>query len=172
MDMLPSIIYVLWVHEQCLIYLGYNNTHGCCSSDPWSQICGTRFGENCRITMPSLGWCMLFHEEPQAMNVLPLIPHILWVHRQGIICLDIFNTLGSCSYKPPQSTQAEGPDLVWVCCSVANNRPWMDCQAFPVFMGACAMSNQPETQSIYQDPVQQSPQSTQAVGPDLVRTAN
>ena len=26
---------------------------------------------------------MLLHEEPQAMDVLPSIPHVLWVHVQG-----------------------------------------------------------------------------------------
>ena len=44
--------------------------------------CGTGFGEYCETTMPSSGWCILLHEERQAINMLIPIPHILWVHCQ------------------------------------------------------------------------------------------
>ena len=37
--------------------------------------------------MPSSGWCILVGEEPHAMDVLPLISHILWVHGQGMASL-------------------------------------------------------------------------------------
>ena len=43
-----------------------------------------RVGKNCKTTIPSSGWCMLWHEEPQAIDVLPPIPHILWMCEQGL----------------------------------------------------------------------------------------
>ena len=51
--------------------------------------CGTRgYGENYRRTKPSAGWYILVGEEPHAMDVLPHIPHILWVvHGQDLISL-------------------------------------------------------------------------------------
>ena len=35
-----------------------------------------------KTTIPSTGWCMLLHEEQHAMDELPLIPHVLWLHEQ------------------------------------------------------------------------------------------
>ena len=61
------------------------NTQGCWLSKPTEHpSCGTRFGEKCSTTLPSSGWCILLHEEQHAMDVLLPIPHILWVHVQGL----------------------------------------------------------------------------------------
>ena len=38
--------------------------------------CGTRFGENCKTTKPSSGWCMLLHKEQHAMDILPPISFV------------------------------------------------------------------------------------------------
>jgi len=55
---------------------------------------------------------MLLSEEPDAMDVLLHIPHVLWVYGQGIISLKHTQyTCGSHSSKS-HGTQAGGPDLV------------------------------------------------------------
>jgi hypothetical protein len=62
MDMLPSITYVVWMHEQRLNAWDIIIHMGAVHLTLGHRFVG--FGEKCRITMPSVGWCMLFHEEP------------------------------------------------------------------------------------------------------------
>ena len=110
MDGLPNISYVLWVHGQGITSLRPNHTHGCCPSKPTEHpSCGARFVENCKTTMPSWGWCILLHEEPHAMDVLPPIPHSLWVHGQGLTTLGhnqyIINLFIQASDNPNDGTR-------------------------------------------------------------------
>ena len=97
--------------------------------------CVTRFGEDCKTTMPSSGWCMLLHKVQHAMDVLPSIPYILWVHGQGMTSLKHNQYTGVLSIQP-LGTHAVGPDLVrtakqpchpqgGVCCYTKNNMPWI-----------------------------------------------
>ena len=82
------IPHALWVHGQDLTSLGHNQ----CAGMPYSQSrdhnrpsCGTRFGKRtCITTMPSPAWCILLHGKPYAMDVLPPISHVLWVHGQDM----------------------------------------------------------------------------------------
>ena len=47
--------------------------------------CGIReFGENYKSTKPSSGWCILLGEEPHVMDMVPLIPHVLWLYGKGL----------------------------------------------------------------------------------------
>ena len=46
--------------------------------------CGTGFGENSKTIMPSSDWCILLHEELQAMAMVPLNSHVLCLHGQGL----------------------------------------------------------------------------------------
>ena len=38
----------------------------------------------CITTKPSTAWCILLHDKPHAMDVLPPIPDVLQVHGQGL----------------------------------------------------------------------------------------
>ena len=79
-NVLPSIVHLLWVHMQDLKILNHNQYTGMMSIQTTEHpSSGTRFSRNWKIMMLSLGWCMLLHEELQAMNVWPPIPYVLWV---------------------------------------------------------------------------------------------
>ena len=56
---------------------------------------------------------MVLGEDAQAMDVLPIITCVLWMHIQGLIQLKYNQCTGVLSIKAlPLGTQAEGPDLV------------------------------------------------------------
>ena len=50
----------------------------------WDQI----WQDEQQITKPSSGWCMPLHGKLQPMDVLSPMPHILWVHGQGMTSLE------------------------------------------------------------------------------------
>ena len=78
MDVLPSILDVSWVHGRGPTSLGTNQYNGILFIQISEHLsCGTRFGENYKTTMPSLGWFMLLYEEPHAMDMSPPIQHFL-----------------------------------------------------------------------------------------------
>ena len=88
MNTLPLISHVLLVHDQGLTRLGHDQYTSIMFIQATEHpSCGIRFGENCKTTKPSLGWYILLGEEPHAMYVLPPIPHVLWVHDQGLTSL-------------------------------------------------------------------------------------
>ena len=102
MDVLSSIPRVSWVHEQGLKSLEYNQYKGMPSIQDTEHPSGvTRFGENCKRTMLSSGWCMLLHEEPQRLPWMCCHPfHMFcWCMDKVWQTWDIINTLGSCSYR-------------------------------------------------------------------------
>ena len=83
MVVLLPISYDLWVHGQGMTGLGYiHYTRIMLIQASEYPSCWARFGDNCKTMMPSSGWCMLLGEEPQAMDVLQSISHILCVHVQ------------------------------------------------------------------------------------------
>ena len=102
-------------------------------------ICGTRVGENHKITMPSSDWCTLIGVEPHCHSF-----HIFYGCMGKVWqVLVTINTPGSCSSKP-QITHMVGPDLVrtvkqWchpqgrVCCYTKNHSPWMGYHPFHMF---------------------------------------
>ena len=75
----------LWVHVHAPTSMKDNQCTGTLSIKATQHPhYGTRFDEkNFKTTMQSAGWCMLLSEEPQALDILPPIAHILWVHEQG-----------------------------------------------------------------------------------------
>ena len=76
--LLPDILHVLCVHMYAwtsLKHSQYNKIMIIQATEHPS--CGTRFGENYKITMSSSGCFMLLHEEQHAMDVFPPIPHVL-----------------------------------------------------------------------------------------------
>ena len=76
---LPNIPYVIWEHGQGLTDPKHNQW--CCPlKSTEHSSCESRFCENCKTTMPSSGWYMLFHKEQHTMDELPNIPHVLWVY--------------------------------------------------------------------------------------------
>ena len=84
-DMLPPIPHMLWVHGQGLTSLGHiQYTRILAIKASEQPSCGTRFSETCNTTRPSSGLSILLHKEPDVMYMLPLIPHILWVHGKCI----------------------------------------------------------------------------------------
>ena len=103
MDRLPPIQHVLWVNGQGLTDMGHNQYNSNLST--WAseyQRGGTGFGENYRTTKPSSWLSMLLREGPHAMNVLPLTPHILWVHLQGLTSLEDSKYTGMLSAQTHQ----------------------------------------------------------------------
>ena len=112
MGVLVSIPYILWVYGQGITSLKHNQSTWVLSIQPLGHpSCGARFGENCKSTMPSSGWCVFLHEQPQGMDILPLISLVCGCMGKVLQACDITNTLGTCSSKL-QSTQSVGPDLV------------------------------------------------------------
>ena len=112
MDILSGIPYVIWVHGKGLTSLKHNQYTGVLSIQATKlPRSGARFGENCRCTMPFIGWCMLLHEEQHVIDRLSHIPHFWWCMGKVWQTWDIINTLGSCPFKP-QSAQALGPYFV------------------------------------------------------------
>ena len=64
-------------HVQDPPSLGHNQYTGVLSIQTHKHpSCGTRFDENCKTTMPSSGPCILLHEEKHAMDMLPPIPFV------------------------------------------------------------------------------------------------
>ena len=85
MDVLSLILYILCVHEQGLTQLNHNQYKGMPLIQATErQSCGIRFGKNCKTTMPSSGWYMVLHQAEQTIDVLPHIPHVLWMYLQGL----------------------------------------------------------------------------------------
>ena len=83
--MLILIPHILCVHDQGLTSLGHNQyTRILFIQASVYPSYGTKFGEDCKTTKPSPGMGMLLSEEPQCVEVLQLIEHILWVYVQGI----------------------------------------------------------------------------------------
>ena len=111
MDGLPHIPYVLWVHMQDLTSLGHNQYTGVLSIKALEHpSCGTRFDENCKTTKPSLGLSMMLGEEPHAMDGLPRVPYVLWVHMQGL------TSMGHSQCTGMLSVQVRAPklrDQIW-----------------------------------------------------------
>ena len=104
----------IWVNGQCLTSLGHNQcTRILFINISEHQSCGTIFCENhCKTTKPSS--CLsevLLGEEPHTMDVLPIIPYLLWLHGQGLTSLK-HNQYTVVLSIQPLDTQAVGPDLV------------------------------------------------------------
>ena len=89
MCVLSPIPHILWVHGLGLKRLGTSNRNTGVLFIQASEHLryGTKFGENCRTTMPSLGWCMMLHEEPHVMDMLSPVRNVVWVHGQGLTSL-------------------------------------------------------------------------------------
>ena len=84
-EVLLFTAYVLWVHMQGLTSLGYNQyTRILFIPASMYPDCGPIFGENWKTTKPSPGMSMLLSEEPQGMEVLPLIEHDIYVHGKSL----------------------------------------------------------------------------------------
>ena len=85
MDVLSPIPHSFFVHGQGQTILKYNQyTRNMSIQATEHQSYGTRCCENCKSMMLSLGWSVLLHTESHAMDMLPPIPNILWVHGQGL----------------------------------------------------------------------------------------
>ena len=83
--MLILIPYILCVHGQGLTSLGHNQYTRILFIPPSVYPSyGNKLDEDCKTTKPSPGMGMFLSEEPQGMEELPLIEHILWVYVQGI----------------------------------------------------------------------------------------
>ena len=83
--MLILIPHILCVHGQGLTSLGHNQYTRILFIPPSVYPSyGNKLDEDCKTTKPSPGMGMFLSEEPQGMEVLPLIEHILWVYVQGI----------------------------------------------------------------------------------------
>ena len=64
------------------------NALGCYPTKPLiNQAMGPVWQEDLITIRPSPAWCMLLHEEPQAIDGLPHNSHVLWVHGQGLTSL-------------------------------------------------------------------------------------
>ena len=182
MDRLPNIPHILWVHGQGLTSLGHSQyTRIMFIQASEHPSGGTGFGENCKTIMPSLWWLsMLLSEEPHAMDVLPSIRHILWVHGQGL------TSLGHDQYTGMLSIQAQKAFKLW-------DQIWWELQHNHVMLRLVSIVTQRTTCHGYvathsfcgcMGKVWQAwdtinilwscsskPQSTQAVGPYLARTS-
>ena len=93
-DVLSHIPHILQDHIQSLAGLWHNQ----CNGIPFIYaseytIYVTRSDENCKLMMQSWGWCILLHEEPQTMDVLPPIPHVLCVYGQILKCIKVESRL-------------------------------------------------------------------------------
>ena len=83
--MLILIPYISCVYGQGLTSLGHNQyTRILFVQASVYPSYGTKFREDCKTTKPSLDIGIFLSKEPQGMEVLPLIEHILWVYVQGI----------------------------------------------------------------------------------------
>ena len=81
MDVFPSIPHVFIVFGQGLTSMGPNQyTRILFIQASKYSSCGTRFGDTSNIPKSSLGWCMLMHEGPHDIDVLPPISRVLFMH--------------------------------------------------------------------------------------------
>ena len=93
------------------------------------------FGEHCRTTKSSLGWCVLFGGEPHDVYVLPLIPHVIWVHVQGLTSLGPNQYTGVvsiqawehpiCETRFGQNYKTTKPSSCWCICYTKKHRSCM-----------------------------------------------
>ena len=164
-DVLPYIQHALWVPGQGITSLEHNQSTGILFLKATEHPSyGIRLAENCKTTRPSSGLSMLLWVEQQAMYVLPPIPHILWVYRQGL------TSLGHNQYTRILIIQASkhpscGTRFVETC---KTTRPssglsmllWGEPHTRDVLQNIpqvlwvhWARYNKPETQSIHWDPV-------------------
>ena len=127
-----------------------------------------------------IGRCRIICCGYVAIYVLPRIPQVYECVVKVWQAWDIINTLGTCSSKY-QRTQSVGPDLVGtaklpghsqvgVYCYIKNNMTCMGCQALRMSCGCMVKVLQALDIINLPGPCSSKPQSTQVVGPDLVRT--
>ena len=147
--------------------------------------CGTRFGRRtCITTNASPAWCMLLHEEPQAVNVLPPILHILCVHGQHLTSLGHIQYTSLLFIQSSEHTSS-GTQFGENCKTTKpSSRLSMLLSAEPQAMNVLpsiwyvwwehgqGLTNLGQNEYLHRGAVNTRPQTSQAVGPeDLVRIA-
>ena len=130
-------------------------------------------------TKLSTGSCWMWYKVQVVMNGLPPIPYVLWVHGQGLKTLEHNQYTGMPSIRatayPSWGTRFGSrickttmPSSWW--CMLLYETTDYGCVGThsTCLVGAWTRSDNPVTQSMHWDVIQPKPQSTQAVGPDLV----
>ena len=91
--------YIAWIYHQSFHRFFYacewSNKHVTQSIHPGIMFvkalehpsCGNQFCKKYRSTKSSSGWWILLGEDPQVKDILSLIPHIVWIHGQGLTSL-------------------------------------------------------------------------------------